>query len=80
MEEAGAPEGEVSPRVAWWAPAPPKFTAESWEWSEDEEEWLPAKGKELRTGKVKEKAAGGSPTGSTPGKEGGSRQRAPPVG
>ena len=52
----------MASRAAWWAPAPPKFTAESCEWSEDEEEWFPAKGKEPGTGKVREKSAGGKPS------------------
>ena len=43
LEEIGPPEGGMDPGTAWWAPAPPKFSADSWEWSEDEEEWLCAR-------------------------------------
>ena len=36
---------------AWWAPAPPQFTPDSLVWSEDEEDWLPAKGEVRGKGK-----------------------------
>ena len=77
----GGPRGRGGITRGVVGPRPPKFTAESWEWSEDEEEWFPAKGKESGTGREREKSAGRSPVRTTPGEgrgQGGSRWRALP--
>ena len=42
LEVAGDPAGEAETYGAWWAPHPQKFSVDSLEWSEDEEDWLPA--------------------------------------
>ena len=46
---------------AWWAPAPPQFTPDSLAWSEDEEEWVPAKGVVRGKGKEVGRVQGARP-------------------
>ena len=45
LEDIGPPESVEETGMAWWATAPPQFTPDSLEWSEDDEEWLPVSGK-----------------------------------
>ena len=59
LEDMAPPESGDEAGIPWWAPAPPQFTPDSLEWSEDDDDWFPSKGETVGKSKGAGRTAGG---------------------